>query len=61
MGRRDQSLSLYVEFASGTASFYIDDFDLAFVPPPLAERDVAPAHEAFTDCSRSAPPSGRET
>jgi endo-1,4-beta-xylanase len=43
-----QSLSLYVESASGTASFYIDDFDLTFVPPPVAERDIAPVHEAFT-------------
>ena len=35
------SLTLYVESASGTASFYIDDFDLTFVPPPVAERDIA--------------------
>ena len=43
-----QSLSLYVESASGTPSFYIDDFDLTFVPPPVAERDIAPVHEAFS-------------
>jgi endo-1,4-beta-xylanase len=42
-----QMLTLYVESASGTASFYIDDFDLTFVPPPVAERDIAPVHEAF--------------
>lgn len=42
-----QSLTLYVESASGTASFYIDDFDLMFVPPPVAERDIAPLHERF--------------
>ena len=36
-----QSLTLYVESASGTASFLIDDFDLTFVPPPVAERDIA--------------------
>ncbi len=42
-----QSLTLYVESASGTASFYIDDFDLTFVPPPVAERDIASVHPAF--------------
>lgn len=42
-----ETLSLYVESASGTASFYIDDFDLTFVPPPVAERDIAAVHEAF--------------
>jgi endo-1,4-beta-xylanase len=44
-----ENLTLYVESASGTASFLIDDFDLAFVPPPVAERDIAPVHEAFTN------------
>ena len=42
-----QSLSLYVESASGTASFLFDDFELRFVPPPVAERDIASVHEAF--------------
>ena len=42
-----QSLTLYVESASGTPSFLIDDFDLTFVPPPVAERDIASVHEAF--------------
>jgi endo-1,4-beta-xylanase len=42
-----QTLSLYVESASGTASFLIDDFELRFVPPPVAERDIASVHEAF--------------
>jgi len=40
-------LTLYVESASGTASFYIDDFDLSFVPPPVAERDIASVHETL--------------
>lgn len=44
-----ESLTLYVESASGTASFYIDDFDLTFVPPPVAERDITSVHEAFSD------------
>jgi endo-1,4-beta-xylanase len=43
-----QTLSLYVESASGTASFLIDDFELRFVPPPVAERDIASVHEAFS-------------
>ena len=42
-----RALTLYVESASGTPSFYIDDFDLTFVPPPVAERDIASVHEAF--------------
>jgi endo-1,4-beta-xylanase len=42
------SLSLYVESASGTASFYIDDFDVTLVSPPVAERDIDSVHEAFT-------------
>jgi endo-1,4-beta-xylanase len=43
-----QTLSLYVESAGGTASFLIDDFELRFVPPPVAERDIASVHEAFS-------------
>jgi endo-1,4-beta-xylanase len=42
-----QALTLYVESSSGTPSFYIDDFDLTFVPPPVAERDIAPVYPAF--------------
>ena len=44
-----QSLTLYVESASGTASFLIDDFDLTFVPPPVAERDIASVQEAYAN------------
>ena len=44
-----QSLTLYVESASGTPSFLIDDFDLTLVPPPVAERDIASVHEAFSN------------
>jgi endo-1,4-beta-xylanase len=54
-------LTLYVESASGTASFYIDDFDLSFVPPPVAERDIASVHETSRPTSPSVPRSGRET
>ena len=41
------TLTLYVESASGTPSFYIDDFNLTFVPPPVAERDITSVHDAF--------------
>jgi endo-1,4-beta-xylanase len=41
------ALTLYVESASGTPSFYIDDFDLTFVPPPVAERDIASVRETL--------------
>ena len=34
------SLTLYVESASGTPSFYIDDFNITFIPPAVAERDI---------------------
>jgi endo-1,4-beta-xylanase len=34
------SLTIYVESASGTPSFYIDDFDLTFVPPIQIEQNI---------------------
>jgi endo-1,4-beta-xylanase len=36
----NSSLTLYVESASGTPSFYIDDFSITYVPPAIAERDI---------------------
>ena len=41
------SLSLYVESASGTPSFYIDDFDVTLVPPPVAERDIPSVYQSL--------------
>jgi endo-1,4-beta-xylanase len=41
------SLTLYVESNSGTPSFYIDDFQITFVPPPVAERDIPSVYQAF--------------
>ena len=41
------ALTLYVESASGTPAFYIDDVHVTFVPPPVAERDISSVHEAF--------------
>ena len=43
------TLSLYVESAAGTASFYIDDFDLTFVAPLQIEPDLPPVAEALAD------------
>ena len=44
-----QSLTLYVESNSGTASFYIDDVDISLVPPPVAERDIPSVYEALSE------------
>jgi len=43
------SLSLYVESSAGTASFYVDDFDLSYLPPPTIEAipSVAEAHSSY--------------
>jgi endo-1,4-beta-xylanase len=44
-----QSLTLYVESASGTASFYIDDVDITLVPPPVAERDIPSVYQSLAE------------
>ncbi len=41
------SLTLYVESNAGTASFYIDDFQISFVPPPVAERDIPSVYQSL--------------
>jgi endo-1,4-beta-xylanase len=43
------TLSLYVESADGTPSFYIDDFDLTFIPPLQIEPDLPSVAEALAD------------
>src|ERR671913_1133406 len=43
------SLTLYVESATGTPSFYIDDFDLTLVPPPVAERDIPSVYQSLAE------------
>ncbi len=43
------SLTLYVESNAGLASFYIDDFELTFVPPAAAQRDIPSVHESLDD------------
>src|SRR4030095_15846996 len=41
------SLTLYVESNSGNASFYIDDFQISFIPPPVAERDIPSVYQSL--------------
>ncbi|HKQ75977.1 MAG TPA: endo-1,4-beta-xylanase [Blastocatellia bacterium] len=43
------SLSLYVESASGTPSFYIDDVTITFVPPPVAERNIPSVFQTLAE------------
>jgi endo-1,4-beta-xylanase len=44
------SLSMYVESNNNpNASFYIDDFDLSFVPPPVIEPDIPSVAQTLAD------------
>lgn len=46
------ALSIYVESASGTASFYIDDFALSYVPPqplPPIQTDIPSVYQTWAD------------
>jgi endo-1,4-beta-xylanase len=43
----NSSLTLYVESASGTASFYIDDFSITYVVPPIAERNIPSVYKSM--------------
>jgi endo-1,4-beta-xylanase len=43
----NSQLTMYVESASGTPSFYIDDFSITFVPPAVAERDIPSVYQAM--------------
>ena len=40
-------LTLYVESNAGTSPFYIDDFEISFVPPAVAERDIPAVRETL--------------
>jgi len=42
------SLSLYVESSGSLASFYIDDFRVTFLAPPVAERDIPSLHQSLS-------------
>ena len=43
----DTQLTLYVESASGTPSFYIDDFNITFIPPAVAERNIPSVYQSM--------------
>ncbi len=42
-------LAIYVESASGTPSFYIDDFALTYVPQPPIQMDIPSVYETLAD------------
>ncbi|HEU4391554.1 MAG TPA: carbohydrate binding domain-containing protein, partial [Blastocatellia bacterium] len=44
----NQTLILYVESNSGTASFYMDDVSISFITPPIAERDIPSVYQSLS-------------
>jgi endo-1,4-beta-xylanase len=45
----NSSLILYVESASGTSPFYIDDFSVTYVPPAVPESDIPSVWQTWSD------------
>ena len=45
----NSSLFLYVESASSLASFFIDDVQITYLPPPTIETDIPSLHEVLAD------------
>ena len=45
----NSSLFLYVESSSSLASFYIDDVQLTYLPPPTIEPDLPSVYESLAD------------
>ena len=43
------SLTLYVESSTSLASFYIDDVEITYVPPPVIEADLEPLKDNLKD------------
>lgn len=43
------SLSLYVESSTGTASFYIDDVQITYMPPPKIQTDIPSVYETLSE------------
>src|SRR5262249_12571845 len=41
------SLTLYVESSTGTASFYIDDFQITYIPPPVVDTSLASVYQVL--------------
>jgi endo-1,4-beta-xylanase len=48
----NQRLILYVESSSAMSSFYIDDFRIEFVPPPVAEPDIPSVYQSLAEYFR---------
>ncbi len=48
----NQTLILYVESGSAMSSFYIDDFRIEFVPPPVAEPDIPSVYQSLAEYFR---------
>jgi endo-1,4-beta-xylanase len=44
----NSSLFLYVESASSLASFFVDDVQITYIPPPTIEADLPSLHEQLT-------------
>jgi endo-1,4-beta-xylanase len=47
MALANSQVTMYVESASGTPSFYIDDFSITFVQPAVAERDIPSVYQTM--------------
>ena len=49
MALANTALTLYVESDSAAplSSFYIDDFEITFVPPAVAERDIPSVYQTL--------------
>ncbi len=47
MASNYNSASLYVESVTGTPSFYIDDFQLAYIPPVQIQTDLASVYQTL--------------
>lgn len=45
----NQRLILYVESNSASSSFYLDDFRIEFVPPPVAEPDIPSVYQNLAE------------
>jgi endo-1,4-beta-xylanase len=45
----NQTLILYVESNTALSPFYIDDFSIEFVPPPVAERDIPSVYQSLAE------------
>jgi endo-1,4-beta-xylanase len=48
----NQRLILYVESSSAMSSFYIDDFRIEFIPPPVAEPDIPSVYQSLAEYFR---------